>query len=164
MDDGKPASAVAYEPSQNTQRCRYTAGPARCRGGVRYGIFTIPAARLIGNQGHLVAMDALADYTKRVTEKVVAAGLQNVTVVKRDALETGLDTATIDKALLFGVLPWPALPLNRLLPEMHRVIKPEGSMAVWQFPITGWVPKSILQSGLFTYLNKQNGVYSYRRC
>ncbi len=108
-------------------------------------------------------MDALSDYTKRVSEKIQAAGLKNVRVVKRDALDTGLDAASIDTVLLFGVLPFPFLPLNRLLPEMHRVIKPEGRMAVWLFPVSGWVPKSILQSGLFTYVSKRNGVYIYRR-
>ena len=77
-------------------------------------------------------------------------------MVKCDALDTGLDAASIDKVLLFGVLPFPFLPLNRLLPEMHRVIKPEGSLAVWLFPVSGWVPKSILESGLFTYVSKRN--------
>ena len=85
-------------------------------------------------------------------------------MVKRDALDTGLDAASIDKVLLFGVIPFPSLPLNRLLPEMHRIIKPEGRLAVWLFPISGLVPKWILQSGLFAYVSKLNGVYNYRRC
>jgi len=132
--------------------------------GCGTGFFTIPAAQLIGDQGCLVAMDVLSKYTKRVLKKVQAADLKNVRVVKRDALDTGLDAASIDTVLLFGVIPFALLPLNRLLPEMHRVIKPEGSLAVWLFPVSGWVPKSILQSGLFTYVSKRNGVYNYRRC
>jgi demethylmenaquinone methyltransferase/2-methoxy-6-polyprenyl-1,4-benzoquinol methylase len=132
--------------------------------GCGTGFFTIPAAGLIGDQGCLVAMDPLSDYTKRVAKKVQAAGLENVRVVKRDALDTGFDTAGIDKVLLFGVVPFPFLPLNRLLPEMHRILKTDGTLAVWLFPVSGWVPKSILQSGLFTYVGKQNGVYNYRRC
>jgi len=132
--------------------------------GCGTGFFTIPAAKLIGNQGCPVAMDVLSKYTERVLKKAQAADLKNVRVVKRDALDTGLDAASIDTVLLFGVIPFPSLPLNRLLPEMHRVIKPEGSLAVWLFPVSGWVPKSILQSGLFTYVSKRNGVYNYRRC
>ena len=133
--------------------------------GCGTGFFTIPAAELLGDQGSLVAMDPLADYTKVVSRKVQAAGLKNVRVVKRDALDTKLDTASIDKALLFGVIPFPMLPLNRLLPEMHRVLKPEGTLAVWLFPpkVHFWVPKSILESGLFNYISKQNGVFNYRR-
>jgi demethylmenaquinone methyltransferase/2-methoxy-6-polyprenyl-1,4-benzoquinol methylase len=132
--------------------------------GCGTGFFTIPAAQLIGDQGCLVAMDVLSKYTERVLRKVQAADLKNVRVVKRDALDTGLDAASIDTVLLFGVIPFPSLPLNRLLPEMHRVIKHEGRLAVWLFPVSGWVPRSILQSGLFTYVSKQNGVYNYRRC
>ncbi len=128
------------------------------------GFFTIPAARLIGEQGCLIAMDPLSAYADRVGEKVKAAGLRNTRVVRRDALDTKLDAETMDRVLLFGVLPFPSLPLNRLLPEMHRILKPEGTLAVWLFPISGWVPGSILRSGLFTYLNKRNGVYNYRRC
>jgi demethylmenaquinone methyltransferase/2-methoxy-6-polyprenyl-1,4-benzoquinol methylase len=109
-------------------------------------------------------MDVSSGFIERVSKKVQAADLKNVRVVKRDALDTGLDTASIDKVLLFGVIPFPLLPLNRLLPEMHRVLKPEGTLAVWLFPISGWVPKSIVRSGLFTYISKRNGVYNYRRC
>ncbi len=127
------------------------------------GFFTLPAARLIGERGRLIAMEPLAGYVERLSEKVEAAGLRNVRVVKRDALDTGLDASSIDRALLFGVLPFPSLPLNRLLPEMHRVLKPEGILAVWQFPIDGWVPGSIGRSGLFAHLHKRNGVHSYRR-
>ena len=132
--------------------------------GCGTGFFTIPAAKLIGDEGCLVAMDALSDFIKQVSKKVQSADLKNVHVVKRDALNTGLGAASIDTALLFGVLPWPALPLNRLLPEMHRVLKPEGRLAVWLFPVSGWVPKSILQSGLFKHVGKRKGVYNYKRC
>ena len=133
--------------------------------GCGTGFFTIPAARMIGDQGSLVAMDVLSDYIDRVSEKVEAADLKNVRVVKRDALDTGLDTESIDTALLFGVIPFPALPLNRLLPEMHRVLKPGGTLAVWLFPpvVQSWVPKSISRSGLFTHERKRNGVHKFSR-
>ena len=134
--------------------------------GCGTGFFTIPAAQLIGDQGCLVAMDVSSGFIEVVSKKVQNADLKNVRIVKRDALESGLESASIDKVLLFGVIPFPLLPLNLLLPEMHRVLKPEGTMAVWLFPplVHSWVPKSIIRSGLFTYMNKRNGVYNYRRC
>ena len=134
--------------------------------GCGTGFFTIPAAKLIGDQGSLVAMDPSSGYIEQVSKKVHKADLKNVRVVRRDALDTRLDPGSIDKVLLLGVIPFPLLPLNRLLPEMHRVLKPEGTLAVWLFPpkVHFWVPKSILQSGLFTYISKQNGVLNYRRC
>ena len=134
--------------------------------GCGTGFFTIPAAQLLGDQGRLIALDASAGFLEVVSKKVRLAELSNVQIERRDALNTGLDAASIDVALLFGVIPFPLLPLNRLLPEMHRVLKPEGSLAVWLFPplVHNWVPRSILRSGLFTYLNKENGVYNYKRC
>ncbi|MGF1761295.1 class I SAM-dependent methyltransferase [Photobacterium sagamiensis] len=134
--------------------------------GCGTGFFTVPAALLIGDKGCLVAMDVSSGFIEQVSKKVQAADLKNVRIVKRDALDTGLDTASVDKVVLLGVIPFPLLPLNRLLPEMHRVLKPGGSMAVWLFPplVHFWVPKSILRSGLFTYISKRNGVYNYKRC
>jgi demethylmenaquinone methyltransferase/2-methoxy-6-polyprenyl-1,4-benzoquinol methylase len=62
--------------------------------GCGTGFFTIPTAQLIGDQGCLVAMDVSSGFIERVSKKVQAADLKNVRVVKRDALDTGLDAAT----------------------------------------------------------------------
>ena len=129
--------------------------------GCGTGFHTVSAAQLIGDQGCLVAMEVLSDYIERVSKKVQAAELKTVHVVKGDAMDTGLDAESIDKVLLFSVIPSPTLPLNRFLPEMHRVLKPEGTLAVTTFP---WVLRSIRGSGLFTYISKRNGVYNFRRC
>jgi demethylmenaquinone methyltransferase/2-methoxy-6-polyprenyl-1,4-benzoquinol methylase len=131
--------------------------------GCGTGYFTLPAARLIGDQGHLVAMDVLAESVELVSEKVQAANLKNVRVIKGDALGTHLDNESFHTVLLFGVIPAPMLPLNRLLPEMHRVLKPEGTLVVWP-PVPGWLPGSILKSGLFSLSSKRNGVYNFKRC
>ncbi len=129
--------------------------------GCGTGFHTVAAAQLIGDQGCLVAMDVLSDYIELVSEKVEAAELKNVRVVKRDAMDTGLDAESIDTVLLFSVIPSPTLPFNRFLPEMHRVLKPEGILAVTPVP---WVHRSIRRSGMFAYISKRNGVYNYRRC
>jgi ubiquinone/menaquinone biosynthesis C-methylase UbiE len=133
--------------------------------GCGTGFFTIPAARLIGEKGCLVALDVSSGFIEQVSKKVQKADLKNVKIEKRDALNTGLDAESIDTVLLFGVIPFPLLPLNQLLPEMHRILKPEGILSVWLFPpfVHFWVPRSIPQFGLFSYTGKRNGVYNYRR-
>ena len=108
-------------------------------------------------------MDVLSESIEVVSRKVDAAGLKNIRLVRGDALDTGLDTESFDRILLFGVVPSPMLPLARLLPEMHRVLKANGTMAVWP-PLPGWLPRSVLQSGLFAYIGKRNGVHNFRRC
>jgi SAM-dependent methyltransferase len=94
--------------------------------GCGTGFFTVPAAQLIADQGCFVAMDVLPVAIERVSQKVQAANLKNVRVVKGDAMNTGLEAESMDAVLLFGVIPAPMLPLKRLLPEMHRILKPEG--------------------------------------
>ena len=131
--------------------------------GCGTGYFTLPAARLIGDQGCLVAMDLLSESVGLVSKKVRAANLNNVCLVRGNALVTGLDAESFDQALLFGVIPAPMLPLAQLLPEVYRVLKAKGSLAVWP-PIPGWLPKSIVQTGLFAFSNKRNGVNNFKRC
>lgn len=150
-------------PSKTLQGADVISGQTVLEVGCGTGFFTLPAAEMIGETGHLIAMDSLSGFIERVKKKVQDAGLKNVEVVRRDALNTGLNTASIDLVLLLGVVPQATLPLDRLLPEMHRVLKVEGTLAVWLFPTSAGVPGSILRSGLFTRLGKKNGVYTYRR-
>ena len=131
--------------------------------GCGTGYFTIPAARLIGDQGHLVAMDVLSESVELVARKVQAMNLKNVRVIKGNAMDTGLDAESFHTILLFGVIPAPMLPLDRLLPELHRVLKPEGTLAVWP-PVPGWLPGAVLKSGLFSLSSKRNGVHNFRQC
>jgi ubiquinone/menaquinone biosynthesis C-methylase UbiE len=129
--------------------------------GCGTGFFTIPAAQLIGDQGCLLAMDVLPASVEMVAEKVQAANLENVRVVQGDALDTKLEAQSLEAVLLFGAIPAPMLPLDQLLPEMHRILKPEGALAVWP-PVPVWLPRSILRSGLFMYGCKRNGVFNFR--
>ena len=133
--------------------------------GCGTGFFTIPAAQMIGDQGCIIAMDASSGFLKEVAKKVQKANLKNVRIMQRDALNTGVETASIDKVLLFGVIPFPLLPLGKLLPEMHRVLKPGATMSLWLFPplVHKWVPNVIIQSNLFERINEQSNVYNYER-
>lgn len=67
----------------------------------------------------------------------------------------------MDVILLFGVIPSPTLPLSRLLPEMQRVLKPGGALAVWT-AVPGWSPDLITRSGLLTYTREVNAVYNFK--
>ena len=151
-------------PVKTLQAADIKPGESILEVGCGTGFFTIPAAQMIGDDGHLIAMDVMSGFLEQVSQKVQMAGLNNVDVIKRDALDTGLESESIDKILLFGVLPFPSLPLNRLLPEMHRILRPDGNLAIWMFPVSFGVPTMILKSGLFSSINKEKGVYNYRRC
>jgi demethylmenaquinone methyltransferase/2-methoxy-6-polyprenyl-1,4-benzoquinol methylase len=130
--------------------------------GCGTGYFTVPAAGLIGERGQLVSLDITTESIKAVSKRVHLANLTNVRLVRGDAMDSGLDAESFDKVLLFGVIPAPMMPLSRLLPEMHRILKPEGGLAVWP-SIPGWLPQSIVKTGLFTFSGKCNGVHNFSR-
>lgn len=119
-------------------------------------------AQLIGEEGWLVAIDILQDSVELVPTKVRMVNLRNVRVFKGYALNTGLDAESFQVVLLFGVIPAPMLPLSHLLPEMNRVLKSEGTLAVWP-PVPGRLTRAIHMSGLFRFVSKQNGVQNLKR-
>jgi ubiquinone/menaquinone biosynthesis C-methylase UbiE len=127
------------------------------------GFFTVPAARLIGNEGSLVSMDIVPESVQMVSEKVQSANLRNVRVIQGNAMETKLAACSFQTVLLFGVIPAPMVPVDRLLAELHRVLRPDGILAVWPH-VPGWLPHSITRTGLFTLANRRNRVYNFRRC
>jgi demethylmenaquinone methyltransferase/2-methoxy-6-polyprenyl-1,4-benzoquinol methylase len=150
-------------PEKTLQAARIKPGQTVLEVGCGTGFFTLPAAEMIGENGRLIAIDPVSDYIAKVKQKVADAGLSNVDVLRRDGLDTGLPPGSIDVALLFGVVPFPSLPLRKLLPEMHRVLKPEGTLAVWLFPTTAGVPSAISRSGLFAESGRRDGVFTYSR-
>jgi SAM-dependent methyltransferase len=138
-----------------------------CRGtvleiGCGTGYFTIPAARFIGDHGSLVAIDILPEAVDFVSNKIQAAGVKNVQVLQEDALAMTFKDACFDTVLLLGVIPAPMLPLNALLTEVYRVLKTDGILTVWP-PIPGYLPRTIVRTGLFSYTSKRKGVYNFRR-
>jgi len=128
--------------------------------GCGTGFFTIKASQLIGENGLLISMDMSPLSVEMVTKKVDKANIKNVKVIKGDALDTKLDEACLDVIFIFGVIPAPMLPMDKLLSEMHRILKPNGVMAVWP---PSWVHHSIVKSGQFKYIGNKNNVRNYQR-
>jgi ubiquinone/menaquinone biosynthesis C-methylase UbiE len=150
------------DPRRILQGAKIKAGQTVLEVGCGRGFFTLPAARVLGPAGCLYALDVTAAAVEHVAQKVAAAGVTNVRPVKADALATGLPAEAMDLVLVFGVVPSPTLPLSRLLPEMWRVLKPGGALAVWT-AVPGWSPDSVSRSGLFAHVDKENDVYTFER-
>lgn len=149
-----------FGPSRILQGADIQPGQTVLEVGCGTGFFTLPAARLLGEQGSLVAMDILPMSVEAVTKRVQTVNLKNVRVVQGDALNTQLAAESLDAVLIFGVIPAPMLPMEQLLAEMKRILKPGGTMAVWP---PSWIHQTIVQSGLFTFSSKRNSVSNYKR-
>ena len=130
--------------------------------GCGTGFFTIPTAELVGDEGRVYALDPHPLAIEQVARKIRDAGLANVRLIRAGAAEAGLASGCIDLVLLFGVIPSPVIPLDRLLSEIHRLLRSEGALAVWT-ALPWWSPTSLTRSGLFDRIGEQSGVHSFRR-
>jgi SAM-dependent methyltransferase len=93
------------------------------------GAFTIDAARRVGPEGRIIAVDIQSEMIARVNEHVREAGLSNITTHVASAYDLPLDDASVDRAFLVTVLP--EIPdQGRALAELRRVLKPSGVLSI----------------------------------
>jgi len=157
-----PIRRMFNDPVKKIKAAGIHTGMCGLEVGCGSGYFTIPAAELVGDEGCLHAIDIHPKAVETVWRRVIDSNLRNVLITKRDALDTGFPCESYDMILLFGVIPAPVLPLKKLLPEMHRLLKPCGSIAVWTgLPL--WSPKKVTRSRLFSHAGKRNGVHIFTR-
>jgi len=130
--------------------------------GCGTGFFTIPAAQLVGDDGCVHAIDIHEGALQLVAEKAREAGVNHLTLSRANAIDCRLPDESVDLVLLFGVIPSPSLPLDTLLPEMHRVLRHEGGLAVWT-AVPCWSPAKVTRHGLFEYVGEEHGVHRYRK-
>jgi SAM-dependent methyltransferase len=93
------------------------------------GAFTVDAARRVGPEGRLIAVDIQPEMIAHVEARVREAGLDNVETHVRSAYELPLEDDSVDRAFLVAVLP-EILDRARALAELRRVLKPGGVLSV----------------------------------
>jgi ubiquinone/menaquinone biosynthesis C-methylase UbiE len=106
--------------------------------GCGYGAYTIPIAKIVGEQGRVYALDKDKEALDALMQRGESAGLKNIARMETSGeLEIELADETVDVVLLFDVFhsfyfPQPG-DRRRLLDEMRRIMKPSGflSISVW---------------------------------
>ncbi len=97
--------------------------------GAGPGFFAVEAARLLGPDGRLSAVDVQPQLIAQATERVRHEGLDNVDLTVANAADLPFPDATFDLAYMVAVLG--ALPdKGRALRELRRVLKPDGRLAI----------------------------------
>jgi ubiquinone/menaquinone biosynthesis C-methylase UbiE len=130
--------------------------------GCGSGFFTPYVAAMVGENGLVQAVDLHPVAVTETKAKVNELGLTNVSVTQANAEDTGLPADSFDLVLLYGVIPSPVISVERLTDEIHRLLKPEGILAVWTIA-PFWSPQSVTQWGKFVYLEKGSGVHRFQK-
>jgi ubiquinone/menaquinone biosynthesis C-methylase UbiE len=125
------------------------------------GFFTVPAAEIVGKNGHLYSLDINPAAVVHVREKVERSRLTNVEVTQVAAADTGLAAESVDVAFFFGIVH-SLKELDPILGEMHRVLRKDGILAVQRSSSS---EKSILnrftKDGLFHFTGKEARIYKF---
>jgi ubiquinone/menaquinone biosynthesis C-methylase UbiE len=104
--------------------------------GCGSGTYTIPAAKIVGEQGGVYALDKDKEALDELMQKAEAAGLKNIERMDTSGeLEIGLTDESVDVVLLFDVFHPYYFPQagdrRRLLSEIYRIMKPSAFISVW---------------------------------
>ncbi len=96
--------------------------------GCGYGIFTVPAARLV--QGPIFALDIDPNMVSACAAKARESRLTNVKIEQRDFLAqgTGRPDSSVDYTMLFNILHLEH-PVD-LLNEAYRILVPGGKLGI----------------------------------
>ena len=92
------------------------------------GFCTIPAAKIVGSQGMIYALDIHPLSIEIIEKKIKKHSLKNVKTILTDN-GTGLPSESIDVALLFNVI-FMIQDKEKLIDELHRVLKKDGVISI----------------------------------
>ncbi|MFC1957915.1 methyltransferase domain-containing protein [Chloroflexota bacterium] len=100
--------------------------------GCGSGIFTIPAAQIVGQEGKVYAFEVRPHALERVREEAGNKGLGNIETVLLDRamLTTGLPGESVDVILVYDVMH-EVEDKSGLLEELHRVLKGDGLLSIF---------------------------------
>ena len=104
--------------------------------GCGSGTYTVPIAKIVGEQGRVHALDKDKETLDELMQKAESAGLKNIKRMETSGkLEINLADESVDVVLLFDVFHSYYFPQandrRRLLDEIHRIMKPTAFVSVW---------------------------------
>ena len=103
--------------------------------GCGSGNYAIPAAKIVGNEGKVYALDKDAYKLKELARRANSDGLNNLETIETGGEpNSGLEDSSVDVVLLYDIFwyfPITDPRLARLLKEAYRVLSEDGLMSVY---------------------------------
>jgi ubiquinone/menaquinone biosynthesis C-methylase UbiE len=123
----------AIKPLEMLQRAGVQAGDQMLDWGCGAGFFALPAARLVGKAGRVVAVDIQPEMVAATQAAVTTAGLGNVEVRAAGEYELPAGLPAFDWVLLAYILHEVHEP-QRLLDVARGALKPGGRLLIVEWP------------------------------
>jgi ubiquinone/menaquinone biosynthesis C-methylase UbiE len=126
------------------------------------GSYIIPLAELVGESGKIYALDIHPLAIHKVKNIASKKQLANVETILSDC-QTGLPDNGLDVVLLYDIFHDLSDP-NRILEELHRVLKPEGILSFSDHHMKeNEIVSGVTNSGFFKVATKGKRTYTFSR-
>lgn len=148
------------DPNQNIAHLGVNHGMKVVDLGAGSGYYSISAARLVGNEGRVYAVDVQKDLLDRIRSMGAVEGLRNIEVVWGNAEKIGgtkLREAIADRVIASNILFQIEKPDDFVL-EIKRLLKPGGKVLIIDWSeISPISPTSIVSSQKAQVLFEKGG-------
>jgi SAM-dependent methyltransferase len=149
-------------PSRILREIGLQKGQAMLDYGCGVGVFTIPAAKIVGGGGVVYALDIHPLCIKSVEKEIEKRGIANVKTIL-SGRDTGLPDESVDVVFLYDVLQF-ITDRGRLMEEFHRVLKPDGRLCATAEHLDVNVFLGVITQGnFFTLVDQKEKVFRFRR-
>ncbi|MBA7685481.1 2-methoxy-6-polyprenyl-1,4-benzoquinol methylase [subsurface metagenome] len=126
------------------------------------GSYAVAAAKLVGETGMVYALDIHPLAVKQVRKTAASKGLANIETILSDCA-TGLPDESIDVVLFYDTLHKLNEP-DKVLAELHRVLKPDGILSFSDHHLKeNEMISRITGKGLFQLSRKGEKVYNFAK-
>ncbi|MCK4254854.1 MAG: class I SAM-dependent methyltransferase, partial [Candidatus Heimdallarchaeota archaeon] len=125
------------------------------------GHYTIPASKLVGENGFIYAIDINPFAIESVNKKVKKAGVKNVEGIVISVYDTGLDDQSVDLAFLFGVRH--VLDYTKVKKEMSRILKNEGILATQKWGQNKKLISLLTENQVFSLVEETKKVLKFKK-
>ena len=128
--------------------------------GCGYGSHSIAAAKLVGSQGKVYAVDISNEVISFIRK--VLKSFANIVIIQTDC-DTSLPEKSVDVVFLFDVYHRLQYP-EQILKELHRVLKDEGVLSFSDHHMQHEdILKEVAKGGFFSLLQRGEKTYIFKK-
>lgn len=114
------------------QQLQVEPGSTVCDMGCGNGYYTLPLARMTGEEGRVIGVDIQPEMLEMLKERAGEWGVENIETVVGTAVDPGLEPNSIDLMILVDVYHEFSHP-EQMLEKIRESLKPDGEIALLEF-------------------------------